>query len=84
MLIMQWRKNRVEIRFKNGYLLQLHLRVIKLTQNQNTESLREKCPNTELFWSVFSRSWTEYEKMRTRKTPYLDIFRPVNEVKKTQ
>ena len=48
------------------------------------DTLREKCPNTEFFWSVFSRIWTEYEvnprieskyrKIRTRKTPYLDTF----------
>ena len=37
-------------------------------------SLREKCPNTELFWSVFSRIQSKYEKIRTRKTPYLDLF----------
>ena len=24
------------------------------------ESLREKYPNVEFFWSVFSRIWTEY------------------------
>ena len=23
-------------------------------------ALREKCPNTEFFWSVFSHIWTEY------------------------
>ena len=27
-------------------------------------SLREKCPYSELFWSVFSRIWTEYGEMR--------------------
>ena len=30
-----------------------------------------------LFWSLFSRNWTEYGKIRTRKTPYLKIFRAV-------
>ena len=24
------------------------------------ETLREKCPNMEFFWSVFSRIWSEY------------------------
>ena len=24
-------------------------------------ALREKCPYSEFFWSVFSRIWTEYE-----------------------
>ena len=26
------------------------------------------------FWSVFSCIWTEYRKIRARKTPYLDTF----------
>ena len=26
----------------------------------NTVALRQKCPNTEIFWSVFSRIWIEY------------------------
>ena len=25
--------------------------------------LREKCPYSELFWSLFSRIWTEYEEI---------------------
>ena len=38
-------------------------------------TLREKCPNTEFFWSAFSRIWTEKGwKIRTRKIPYLDNF----------
>ena len=24
------------------------------------QTLREKCPNTEFFWSAFFRVWTEY------------------------
>ena len=31
------------------------------------DSLREKCPNTEFFWSVFSYNRSEYRKIRTRK-----------------
>ena len=27
-------------------------------------TLREKCPNTDFFWSVFSDIWTEYEFLR--------------------
>ena len=27
-------------------------------------SLREKCPYSELFWSTFSRIWTEYGEIR--------------------
>ena len=53
-------------------------------------TLREKCPNTEFFWSVFSCIWTEYGeilrplriqsecgKIRIRKTPCLDTFHAV-------
>ena len=32
--------------------------------------LREKCPYSEFFWSVFSR-------IRTKKTPNTDIFNAV-------
>ena len=30
--------------------------------------MREKCPYSEVFWSIFSRKWTEYgpEKLRIR------------------
>ena len=38
------------------------------------KTLCEKCQNTEFFWSVISRIWTEYGKVRTRKTPYSDKF----------
>ena len=40
------------------------------------KALRENCPNTEFFWSVFSCIQSEYRKKRTRKTPYLDNFQP--------
>ena len=36
---------------------------------------REKCPNMDIFLSVFSRIQSKYEKIRTRKTPYLNTFR---------
>ena len=29
------------------------------------------------FWYVFSHVWTEYRKIRTKKTPYLDTFHTV-------
>ena len=58
-----------------------------------THSLREKCPNTEFFWSVFSCIWTEYgeirylsvfspnvEKYEPEKTPYLDTFHAVTDL----
>ena len=34
-------------------------------------TLREKCPNTDFFWSVFSPNTGKYG---PEKTPYLDIF----------
>ena len=49
------------------------------------QSLREKCPNTEFFLvCVFLYSnWipcirTEYRKIRSKKTPYLDTFHAVS------
>ena len=55
------------------------------------QSLRKKCPYSELFWFTFSRIWTEYgengvslhiqsecRKMRTRRTPNTDTFHAVN------
>ena len=48
--------------------------------------MREKCPHSEFFWSVYSRIWTEYgemwsifpysvrmRKIRTRRSPNTDI-----------
>ena len=53
------------------------------------QSLREKCPYSEFFRSVFSRIRTEYGdklriqskcgKIQTRKTPNMDTFYAVNE-----
>ena len=40
--------------------------------------LREKCPNTEFFYRVNLRIQSEYKKIRTRKTPYLDTFHAVH------
>ena len=37
-------------------------------------TLREKCPYSEFFWSIFSHIRTEYGKIRTRKTPNTDTF----------
>ena len=34
-----------------------------------------KCPYSGFFWSVFPHIWTEYGKIRTRKTPNTDIFK---------
>ena len=49
------------------------------------KTLRENWPYFELFWSVFSHSWTEYGlrihsecgKIRTRITPNINTFYPV-------
>ena len=38
------------------------------------DSLREKCPYSKLFWSVFSRIQSECGKMRTKITPNTDTF----------
>ena len=53
--------------------------------------MREKCPYLELFWSVFSRTWTEYGeteylsefqskcgKIRTTETSNMDTFHEVS------
>ena len=41
-------------------------------------ALREKCPYSEFFWSVFSRIWTKYtEILRMRKTRNTDTFQVV-------
>ena len=40
-------------------------------------SLRQKCPYSELFWSVFSCIRTEYGKILTRITPNTDNFHAV-------
>ena len=39
---------------------------------KDTHSLREKCPYSEFFWSVFFRIWTEYGEA----TEYLSVFGP--------
>ena len=39
-----------------------------------TLTLREKCPNTEFFWSVFSRIHTEKRKIQTRKNSAFGRF----------
>ena len=42
-------------------------------------SLREKCPYLENFWSVFSRIWTEYGEIQSRKPRNMDIFHAVSD-----
>ena len=38
------------------------------------KALREKCPNMEFFWSIFSCIRTEYKKRRTRKNSVFGHF----------
>ena len=35
---------------------------------------RQKCPNTEFFWSVLSCIWTEYGKIKITKALYFIAF----------
>ena len=42
------------------------------------QSLHEKCPNTESFWSVFSHIGLNTRKYGPEETPYLDTFHVVN------
>ena len=41
-------------------------------------TLREKCPYSEFFWSVFSRVQFKCRKIRTTKTPNKDTFHAVS------
>ena len=68
-------------------LLFLCIQIARLTiysfRNGNLLPLREKCPYLELFWSVFSRIWTEYGpgwlKIRTSQcVNFLRFFPPKN------
>ena len=43
---------------------------ITLRKGKSKPSLREKCPNTDFFWSVFSCIRTEYGDL-LRNSPYL-------------
>ena len=42
--------------------------------DEHNDSLPEKCPYSELFWSAFSRIQSECREMRTRITPNTDTF----------
>ena len=50
--------------------------------NQNISGVIRHCVKSvqirSFFWSVFSCVQTEYRKIRTRKTPYLDTFHAVH------
>ena len=45
--------------------------VLRISNDFLSDSLPEKCPNTEL---VNLRIQSKYGKIRTRKTPYLDTY----------
>ena len=52
------------------YLTHLHRPVHTMSFISVTKtSLREKCPYSEFFWSLFSCIWTEFEDL-LRKSPY--------------
>ena len=51
-------------------------------KQSNLIPLREKCPYSDFFWSIFSRIWTNYgdildQETRTRKTPNTDHIHEV-------
>ena len=64
------------LRYLSRFLLNLNM--FWFDGGYKKTSMREKCPNTELFWSVSSCIRTEYRKIRTEKTPYLDTFHAVH------
>ena len=45
--------------------------------------LREKCPYSEFFWSVFSRIWTEYLEIRSI-SPYSVRMRETTDQKNSE
>ena len=67
------RKNSIRAKYKVSYF---HWSIYRNTEKIGL-ALRRKCPYPELFWSVFSRIWTEYGKIRTRITPNTDTFHVV-------
>ena len=48
------------------------------------EILTEKYSSTKFFWSTFSNIQSEYRKLRTEKTLYLDPFHTVKSTKISQ
>ena len=45
--------------------LNFDLNLNAVAQIFTTLALREKCPYSELFWSVFSHIWTEYGEIQS-------------------
>ena len=52
--------------YRHGFLKDAE--VILTVNKKLSQALREKCLYSELFWSVFSRIWTEYGKIRSTST----------------
>ena len=46
-------------------------------------TLREKCPYSEFYWSVFSPIWTEYEEIQSI-SPHLVQMRENTDQKKSE
>ena len=52
----------------------IYVNSTKCNISQKILALREKCPNTEFFWSVFSCIQSEYRKIQTRKNFVFGYF----------
>ena len=68
------------------FLLNFSLGFVLNAGNILNNTIREKCPYSEFFWSVFSdcvslRIQSECRKIRTRKTPNTDTFHAVTSAK---
>ena len=83
----QWKKKRSKDNYFKISIQQLepNNEFMRVTEMLHSSTLGEKCPYSELFWSAFSRIWTEYgeesfriqskcRKMRTGITPNTDTF----------
>ena len=60
------------IRLRTKWLL-VHIPLLSLKLKPCSKTLREKCPYSELFWSVLSCIWTEFGKIH-RITPHTGTF----------
>ena len=74
-------KNNKYIYKYNHFCLKLdktrHIRFNQLTAYLSAKGLvstSEKCPNTEFFWSLFSRIWTEYGYLRSKSGKFQSKF----------
>ena len=71
-----------ECRLPSKKLFLVSLQKMDAGTEKGQTVLREKCPYSEIFWSVFSRIRPEYgeilsRKTRSRKTPNRDTFHAV-------